>query len=183
MIELAEAVAEINPWYIFSAGVLLIALDALLFGSEALLWIGLVLLVGAGENALGFPPLVQLWSYPLLAIAVVLLQRRIGGILNSSADPYAGLEAYIGQTGRLRISETEIDNAQYFDAEPARSILESVREREYLSEPTQTRIVKIEMKDGKTLPASLPDRTDASDGDVVEVVEVQSQTLQVIKKR
>jgi hypothetical protein len=114
-------------------------------------------------------------------ISVLLLQRRISGMLNRSPDPYPELETYVGLVGRLHIAESVTDNAQFFQAESARKVLESVEAKESQSEPTRTMIYKVKMPDGKVMPAILGEGSSFNDGDIVEAIRVQSQKIVVVK--
>ena len=179
MIEFASVVLSFNPWYIVSVAIVLIALDIFLINTETLLWLALALFIVAGGNAYDLPPVIQLWSYPVSLIGVLVAQRLIGQILYRTPDPYRDLETYVGQTGRLRVKKSVTDNAQYFRSDPSRAVLESKTDGEKSEAQDTITIVKIELSDGKILPAIIDDGSEPSDGAVVEVSGVQGQQLRV----
>jgi len=112
-------------------------------------------------------------------IGVLVAQRLIGRILYRTPDPYRGLETYIGQTGRLRVKKSVTNNAQHFRSDTSRAVLESTTSGDESQDQVSIAIVKIELSDGKILPAVIDDGSEPEDGTVVKVSRVQDQQLRV----
>jgi len=178
-INFALLVSNINPWYIVSVAIAIIVFDVFVVNSEAFLWIGIALIIIAFGNAINLPPIIQLWSYPIALILVFVAQRYIGQLLYRSPDPYRSLETYVGQTGRLRVKISVTDNAQYFQKNTSRNVLNSMTNGEAKSDQKPVTIVRIEFSDGKIFPALLKDGSDLKDGDIAEVFSVQDQQFRV----
>ena len=179
MTEFGIVVLSFNPWYIVSVAIALIAIDIFFTNSETLLWFSLALFIVAGVNAYDLPAPIQLWSYPVSLIVVLVAQRIIGRFLYRTPDPYRGLETYIGQTGRLRVKKSVTNNAQYFRSDTSRAVLESTTGGDESQDQVSIAIVKIELSDGKILPAVIDDGSEPEDGTVVKVSRVQDQQLRV----
>ena len=174
---LALLVSTFNPWYIVSIAILIIAIDVFLINSETFLWIGFALFIIALCNAINISPFLQLWSYPVSLFAVFIAQRYIGQILYRTPDPYRDLETYIGQSGRLRIKNSIIDNANYFQNDASRNVLDSMSSKKKDDNHESITITKIEFTDGKIFPAVLADISKFKDGDMVIVTSVQDQQM------
>lgn len=176
---LAILVSTFNPWYIVAIAILIIAIDVFLINSETFLWVGFALLIIAFGNAINISPFLQLWSYPVALFAVFIAQRYIGQLLYRTPDPYRDLETYIGQSGRLRIKKSIVDNANYFQNDASRNVLDSMSSK--IEDDTQESITitKIEFTDGKIFPAILADLSKFKDGDMVIVSSIQDQQMRI----
>jgi len=183
MIEFADLISNINPWYIVTVAVVLITVDIFLVNSETLLWVALALFVIAGGNAYDLPATMQLWSYPVAFILVLVAQRKIGRFLYRTPEPYKALDTYVGQTGHLRVRKSVTTNAQHFQSDASRTVLGSVTDMNSDGGDASITIVKIELPDGKQFPAVVEDGTEAKDGLVVKVTQVQEQQLVVRSQR
>lgn len=179
MNEFALVISNVNPWYLAIAAVVIITIDMFFINSELLTWFGVALLLIAGGNAIDLPPIIQLWSYPVAIILVLLGQRRIGALLNRKPDPYREIESYVGQTGRLQVRKSVTDNARHFQSDSSRGVLDSVTDAGTVANQDSITILKIEFSDGKVLPAIIDDGTEPEDGMVVKVHDVQNQQLKV----
>jgi len=179
VVNLALLVSSFNPWYIVSIAILIIAIDVFLINSETFLWIGFALFIIAFGNAINISPFLQLWSYPIALFAVFIAQRYIGQLLYRTPDPYRDLETYIGQSGRLRIKKSIVDNANYFQNDASRNVLDSMSSK--IEDDTQESITitKIEFTDGKIFPAILADLSKFKDGDMVIVGSIQDQQMRI----
>ncbi len=179
IVNLALLVSSFNPWYIVSIAILIIAIDVFLINSETFLWIGFALFIIAFGNAINISPFLQLWSYPIALFAVFIAQRYIGQLLYRTPDPYRDLETYIGQSGRLRIKKSIVDNANYFQNDASRNVLDSMSSK--IEDDTQESITitKIEFTDGKIFPAILADLSKFKDGDMVIVSSIQDQQMRI----
>ena len=176
---LALLVSTFDPWYIVSIAILIIVIDVFLINSETFLWIGFALFIIALGNAINISPFLQLWSYPVSLFAVFIAQRYIGQILYRTPDPYRDLETYIGQSGRLRIKNSIVDNASYFQSDSSRNVLDSMSSRIEDDSQESITITKIEFTDGKIFPAILADISKFKDGDIATVSSIQDQQMRV----
>jgi len=179
IVNLALLVSSFNPWYIVSIAILIIAIDVFLINSETFLWVGFALFIIAFGNAINISPFLQLWSYPAALFAVFIAQRYIGQLLYRTPDPYRDLETYVGQSGRLRIKKSIVDNANYFQNDASRNVLDSMSSKIEDNVQESITITKIEFTDGKIFPAILADLTKFKDGDMVAVSSIQDQQMRI----
>ena len=183
----AQFIANFDPWWMVAIAISLILLDWVLLQTEAFLTLGLGTLFLAIINALNFPPLVQLWSYPVVILASFFLQRRLFSLITSARSPYRsletmgtkGLEAHVGKSGTLKVLSNKDESSDHFYSYKDEIKLESELTRETRAEATATSVTKVELSDGTIHPSRYVGESEFYDGQKIKVIGVSNGALLV----
>ena len=179
--QVAEFIANFDPWWMVAIAIALILLDWLLLQTEAFMTLGMGTLILAIINALEFSPMVQLWSYPIAIFASFFLQRRFFELITKETSPYKsletmgmkGLEVHVGEIGTLKILSNKDESSDYFFS------YKNNIEHETRTEEKITTVTKVLLSDGSTHPSKFVSGSEKSDGLEVRVVGVSNGVLMV----
>ncbi len=179
--EVAQFVADFDPWWMVAIAICLILLDWALLQTEAFLTLGLGTLMLAVVNALDFPPLVQLWSYPFAILGSFFLQRRFFSLITTTKSPYEsletigikGLDAHVGKIGTLKVLSNKDESSDHFFSYKDQIHLETREEGIVRS------VTKVELEDGSIYPSTYVGDIEYFDGEKVRVTGVSNGALLV----
>ena len=184
--QVAEFIANFDPWWMVAIAIALIALDWLLLQTEAFMTLGLGTLILAIINALDFSPMVQLWSYPIIIFASFFLQRKFFEIITTAKTPYnsletigvKGLKAHVGKTGTLIITLNKDESSDHFYSYKENRYQGSDIDPERRTE-TKTAVTKVLLSDGSTHPSKFIGDSEMRDGQGVRVIGIDNGALMV----
>ena len=184
--QVAQFIADFDPWWMVAIAISLILLDWALLQTEALLALGLGTLLLAIINALNFPPLVQLWSYPVAILASFFLQRQLFVLITTAKSPYQSLETmgtkaletHVGKIGTLKVLSNKDESGDHFFAYKDKTNLDS-KAKETRTSTTVQSVTKLELPDGSIHPSKYVGESEVHNGLEVKVMGVSNGALLV----
>ena len=188
--QVAEFIANFDPWWMAAIAIALILLDWLLLQTEAFMILGLGTLILAIINALDFSPMVQLWSYPIALFASFFLQRKIFEVITTAKTPYKsletmgvkGLEVHVGEIGTLKILSNKDESSDHFFSYKDSLYHGSDIDHEPRTE-TKITVTKVLLSDGSTHPSKFVGGSEMRDGLGVRVIGVSNGALMVEEEK
>jgi hypothetical protein len=188
--QIAVFIANFDPWWMVATAIVLILLDWMLLQTVAFITLGLGTLILALINALGFSPMVQLWSYPIAIFSSFFIQRKLFELITTVKTPYdsletmglKGLQVHVGKTGTLKVISNKDESSDYFY-----SYKDSLYEGSDIDPKNTTGtnipdIIKVLMSDGSMHPSKVIGNTEIRDGLIVKVIGVSNGALMVEEK-
>jgi len=188
--QIAVFIANFDPWWLVATAIVLILLDWMLLQTVAFITLGLGTLILALINALGFSPMVQLWSYPIAIFSSFFIQRKLFELITTVKTPYdsletmglKGLQVHVGKTGTLKVISNKDESSDYFY-----SYKDSLYEGSDIDPKNTTGtnipdIIKVLMSDGSMHPSKVIGNTEIRDGLIVKVIGVSNGALMVEEK-
>jgi hypothetical protein len=188
--QIAVFVAGIDPWWMVAFAIALIMLDWLLLQTEAFMTLGLGTLILAVINALGFPPMVQLWSYPVAIFASFFIQRKLFEMITTAKTPYSsletlgmnGLQARVGENGTLKVISNKDESSDHFFSYKDTLYQGSDIDPENRTGAIITPVTKVLLSDGSIHPSKFIGDTAVHDGLSVRVIGTSNGALLVEKE-
>jgi len=185
--QVAEVIANFNPWWMVAVAIALILLDWLLVQTEAFMTIGAGTLILAIINALDFSPIVQLWSYPIIMFVAFFLQRKFAEVITKAKTPYdslqtmgvQGLQVHVGEIGTLKILSNKDESSEHFFSYKDSLYQGSDIDSEKRTETTLTAVTKVLLSDGSTHPSKFIGDSEMRDGLRIRVTGVSNGALMV----
>ncbi len=179
--QLAQIVANFDPWWMIAIAIALVLLDWTLIHTEAFLTVSIAIFFMALVNAVDLAPVVQLWLYPVALLGSYFLQRRFYETITNVDTPYkltkshsgtiAPLDTRIGEIGTLKVLTSKNESTDHFFAYKEKMHLET-------KEINDTSVVlKVELSDGSVFPARYTGTIEVYDGLRVKVASVQDGAL------
>jgi len=185
--QVAEFVANFNPWWMVAFAIALILLDWLLLQTEAFMTLGLGTLILAIINAFDFSPMVQLWSYPIAIFASFFLLRKFFKLITTAKNPYdslkqmgkKGLQIHIGESGALKVLSNKDESSDHFFSYKDSLYQGSDIDHEKRTATKIAAVTKVLLSDGSTHPSKLIGDSEMRDGLGVRVIGVSNGALVV----
>jgi membrane protein implicated in regulation of membrane protease activity len=170
----SQVLSNFDPWWMIAFAIVLVLIDWALIQTEAFMTVGIGIFFAALLNAVDAPPILQLWSLPILAFIAYLVQRPIYSKLASKQkSPYESLDNEVDSEGTLIVRyNSSVAAAHYFKYK------ENI-DLEKAPEETVDYVCKVSLKDGRVFPALLQEGLEVQDGLNVRVTEVQNGALKV----
>jgi hypothetical protein len=188
--QIAIFIANFDPWWMVATAIALILLDWMLLQTVAFITLGLGTLILALINALGFPPMVQLWFYPVAIFASFFMQRQLIELITTVKTPYdsletmgvKGLQVHVGKTGTLKVISNKDESSDYFYSYKDTRYQGSDIDSKNTIGPNISDITKVLMSDGSTHPSKFIGNSEMHDGLLVRVLGVSNGALMVEKE-
>ena len=170
----SQVLSNFDPWWMIAFAIVLVLIDWAFIQTEAFMTVGIAIFFAALLNAVDAPPILQLWSLPILAFIAYLVQRPIYSKLASKQkSPYQSIDNEVGSEGTLIVRyNSSAAAAHYFKYK------ENI-DLEKAPEETVDYVCKVSLKDGRVFPALLQEGLEVQDGLNVRVTEVQNGALKV----
>ena len=187
----AQFIANFDPWWMVAIAIALILLDWLLLQTQAFMTLGLGTLLLAIINALGFSPMVQLWSYPITIFVSFFLQRKFFELITIAKTPYEsletmgvkGLQVHVGEIGTLKILSDKDESSDHFYSYKDSLYHGSDIDSERRTETKITAVTKVLLSDGSTHPSKFVGVSEMRDGLGVRVIGVSNGVLMVEEEK
>ena len=185
--QVAEFIADFDPWWMVSIAIALILLDWLLLQTEAFMTLGAGALILAIINALDFSPIVQLWSYPITMFVLFFLQRRFAEVITIAKTPYdsletmgvKGLHVRVGELGTLKVLSDKDESSDHFFSYKDSLYQGSDIDSERRTETKLTAVTKVLLSDGSTHPSTFIGDSEMRNGLRIRVMGVSNGALMV----
>ena len=189
--QVAEFIANFNPWWMVAIAIALILLDWALLQTQAFMTLGLGTLILAIINALDFSPMVQLWSYPIATFASFFLSRKYFELITTEKSPYKsletmgekGLEVHVGEIGTLKVLSNKDESSDHFFSYKDSLYQGSDIDSEKRTETKITAVTKVLLSDGSTHPSKFIGDSEMRDGLGVRVIGVSNGALMVEEEK
>ena len=168
----AEVLSNFDPWWMIAVAIVLVLIDWALIQTEALMTLGIAVLLAALLNAIDAAPMVQLWSLPILAFAAYSIQRPIYSKLASKEkSPYEPIEKEVGAEGTLIVRYNRSTASSHYFKYKENIDLETA------PEDSVNYVCKVSLKDGRVFPAILSGEMLPENGLSVKVTGVRNGAL------
>ena len=176
--QVALWLANLDPWWMISLGILLVILDLNILTSEYLTTISFSLIIMAFSSMAGLPATLQLWCIPLFLLVAYMGTNHVYSKIALSEPSYKdGIDTRVGQFGSVIIKEVKNDTADFFYSYKNNIDIETKETREIGIDRTY----KIKFEDGEVLPIK-EFNTPLFQGDRVKVMRIYNGAAVVTKE-
>lgn len=151
MVTLAEAISDVNIWYLLSVAIILVIVDFFFFATTVLLAIALGLLIPIIANATDLHPQIQLWSYPIGMFLGFLSQHFLFQKLTKKSHPYELEKQFVGTHGIVILTTEENAAATHFY-----QYKKGIANEEVPNEHSSVVSAKLKLNSGETFPIEPP---------------------------
>ncbi len=148
--QVAAWLANLDPWWMISLGIILVILDLKILTSEYLATVSFSIIIMAFSNMIGLPPTLQLWLTPIFLLISYIATEKIYSKISVSDPSYKdGIDIRIGQYGVVIVKEIKNDAAEFFYGYKNNITIENQRLKDIHD---IDRTCKIKFEDGEVLP-------------------------------
>lgn len=174
---LAEIFAALDPWWMIAVALILIIVDWMYLGTDALMISGVAIIMMAALNAIGMPSILQLWLCPVTLLLAFAMQRKFFNLITSKKSNYTLEEkSHVGSMGVFILRESKNESESYFYG-----YKNNIHVEEFI-EPNTHKICKVMLETSGGIFPAIDETSSIKNGDRVLIIGELNGALLVKKE-